>query len=227
MKWLITCEHYSKRVPIEFAILIDRKAAPVLDSHRGWDIGAAELYHALESLADASFHADFSRLIIEPNRSLHHKQLFSAFTMNLPSDTKTWIIANLYYPYRKSVEDWIEKNLEHKVLHLSVHTFTPVLGNQNRNADIGLLYDPSREHERFFCKQLKHELKRINPEQKVRFNYPYRGTADGFTTHLRKRFGADYQGIEIEVKNTRVNDLIKPIFEAVSELKAITHISRP
>ena len=34
---------------------------------------------------------------------------------------------------------------------------------------------------------------------KVRFNYPYKGTSDGLTTTLRKKFGPRYVGIEIEI----------------------------
>jgi hypothetical protein len=34
---------------------------------------------------------------------------------------------------------------------------------------------------------------------KVRFNYPYKGTSDGLTTTLRKKFGPQYVGIEIEI----------------------------
>jgi hypothetical protein len=37
----------------------------------------------------------------------------------------------------------------------------------------------------------------------VRRNYPYRGTADGFTTYLRRQFSArKYLGIELEVNQS-------------------------
>jgi hypothetical protein len=39
----------------------------------------------------------------------------------------------------------------------------------------------------------------------VRRNYPYRGYADGLTTHLRRRYrGRAYIGIEIEVNQKHV-----------------------
>jgi hypothetical protein len=39
-----------------------------------------------------------------------------------------------------------------------------------------------------------------NPQLVVRLNYPYRGSADGLTTHLRRLHpNSDYAGIEIEV----------------------------
>lgn len=48
----------------------------------------------------------------------------------------------------------------------------------------------------------------------VRFNYPYLGKADGFTTHLRKKFKDNYIGIELEVnqkfaKNNQMDAYLK------------------
>lgn len=34
------------------------------------------------------------------------------------------------------------------IIHIGVHSFTPILNNQKRNTDIGILYDPSRKKER-------------------------------------------------------------------------------
>ncbi len=35
-----------------------------------------------------------------------------------------------------------------KIIHISVHSFTPVLKNKIRNADIGILYNPKRSIEK-------------------------------------------------------------------------------
>jgi len=86
------------------------------------------------------------------------------------------------------------------VLHLSVHSFTPAIDGRVRNADVGLLYDPARTAERRVCQQLQRALQSAHPELRVRRNYPYRGTADGFTTYLRRLFpDKQYAGIEIEI----------------------------
>ncbi|MEO8932838.1 MAG: N-formylglutamate amidohydrolase, partial [Xanthomarina sp.] len=47
-----------------------------------------------------------------------------------------------------------------------------------------------------------------------RFNYPYLGKADGFTSYLRKQFPKNYLGIEIEVnqkfsKNNVIDSQLK------------------
>jgi hypothetical protein len=40
----------------------------------------------------------------------------------------------------------------------------------------------------------------------VRYNYPYLGKMDGFTTYLRKQFISNYIGIELEVNQKYVKE---------------------
>ncbi len=51
-----------------------------------------------------------------------------------------------YQPYRDRVEALVAKAIAagRRVVHISSHSFTPVLDGRVRNADIGLLYDPAR-----------------------------------------------------------------------------------
>ncbi|MDD5941447.1 N-formylglutamate amidohydrolase [Fibrobacter sp.] len=86
-----------------------------------------------------------------------------------------------------------------EIVHLGIHSFTPVLNGKVRNTDIGILYDPTRPQERAYANVIKDEIKRLYPAMKVRFNYPYKGTSDGLTTTLRKKFDPQYVGIEIEI----------------------------
>lgn len=67
-------------------------------------------------------------------------------------------------------------------------------------ADIGLLYDPSKTMEKLLCWKWQQSLKEALPQLAIRRNYPYTGTADGFTRYLRRRFSMDqYAGIELEI----------------------------
>ena len=149
-----------------------------------------------------------TRLLVDLNRSLHHRHLFSEFTRHCDPELKTTILENYYYPYRTKLEDEIRKILAcgRTVVHLSVHSFTPRLGKELRRADVGLLYDPQRQGERDLCRKLQAILKKTSADQFVRRNYPYRGTADGLTTYLRKKFrGRKYLGIEIEINQKHVD----------------------
>jgi predicted N-formylglutamate amidohydrolase len=199
---VLSCEHGGNRVPPPYRSLFRGKRA-VLDSHRGWDSGALDLARAIATSLDAPLVANtVSRLLIEPNRSPGHPQLFSEFTRRLPREEKERIRALYYDPHRGAVEAVVRSALRThaRVVHIGVHTFTPVLDGRRRRADAGLLYDPARRMETIFCDLWMIALARVAPSLHVRRNYPYRGTSDGLTTALRRKFpAARYLGIELEV----------------------------
>lgn len=139
-----------------------------------------------------------SRLLIDPNRSQTHPRLFSEWSRAATSEDKRELLA-LHRGHRAAVQKVIERALRAnaRVVHVAVHSFTPVLDGEERNADIGLLYDPSRAWERTLCQRWQ---ALFDDELRVRRNYPYRGTADGLTTALRRRYpAARYAGIELEL----------------------------
>lgn len=225
MKLVLTCEHAGNLIPETYKSLFE-DGAEILESHRGYDPGALDLYNSLKGLADFKKNHKYSRLLIEVNRSLHHQALFSEFTGNLPVDKRKEIIKNYYLPYRTQVINSIGGLIEkgEKVIHLSIHSFTPQLNGEIRNVDIGLLYDPSRKEEKNFCEAFKHKLQESDESLKLRFNYPYRGIADGFTTALRKIYPKHYVGVEIEVnqKFSISNKMAPEIKEYVlSSVKAL------
>ncbi|CAN5884905.1 MAG: hypothetical protein USCGTAYLOR_01332 [Chromatiales bacterium USCg_Taylor] len=180
----------------------------VLKTHRGSDLGALRLARELATALQAPlFAGSVTRLLIDLNRSLHHVNLYSAITRTCPENDRRRLAANYYLPYRNAVENWITRRDRRgrTVLHLSVHSFTPVLDGQVRHADIGFLYDPGRALERTLCGAWRRALCRAAPELTLRLNYPYRGTADGFTAYLRHRLPSSaYLGIEIEINQTHV-----------------------
>lgn len=209
IKIVVTCEHATNYIPEAFKSLFIHEA-DCLSSHRGWDLGAVEYAKALaKPYADYYFEATVSRLLVELNRSLHHPQLFSAITRPLPPSIKTQILADYYFPYRSQVTETITHLLAQGawVLHLSVHTFTPVIDHHGeRKADIGLLFDPKQLYEKKAARLWKTLL--VESEFLiVRFNYPYLGKSDSLVSSLRKRFGQErYVGLELEInQKTRLN----------------------
>ncbi|MCM4157351.1 N-formylglutamate amidohydrolase [Gramella sp. AN32] len=200
MKLVLTCEHASNRIPKRFEKLFTAHKT-VLNTHRGFDLGAYDLFKFLKTYADFSQHQRVSRLLVETNRSIGHPVLFSEFSKLLTSQEKESILKRYYYPYLESVTQVIAELIEEgeDVLHLSIHSFTPVLNEEKRHGDIGLLYDPSRISEKNFAIKFRNEFYHNFPSYHVRFNYPYLGKADGFPTSLRKKFPKHYLGIELEV----------------------------
>jgi predicted N-formylglutamate amidohydrolase len=199
---LFTCEHGGNAVPPAYRAFF-RGAGDVLKSHRGWDPGALVLAERFaEPFRAKLFYSTTTRLLVELNRSLHHPKLFSDYTRDLSREMKQQILDGYYLPHRQAVERYIASEIAagRSVLHIGVHSFTPELNGEVRKADIGLLYDPQRTQERQFCAVWRAAILAAAPDLRVRKNYPYLGTADGFTTCLRKQFAdADYAGIELEV----------------------------
>ena len=69
-----------------------------------------------------------------------------------------------------------------------------------RNADIGILYEPKHPFEKGLSQRLVYTLRNHLPHLHIRCDYPYKGIADSFATHLRNKVPIDrYAGIEIEV----------------------------
>jgi len=203
---LFTCEHGGNRVPARYARLLqDRR---LLDSHRGYDIGSIECArHLARALAAPLIASTTTRLLVDLNRSPGHRALFSRAIRALPAAERERIVDQYYQPYRQAVEQALRLQVKQygRALHLSVHSFAPVLAGIRRNADVGLLYDPGRRLERLFCTRLADRLREMAPALRVRRNYPYRGTADGLTTFMRRRFPATkYAGIEIEINQGSV-----------------------
>ena len=200
---VITCEHASNAIPA-FAKSAFTDCKKLLETHRGYDIGALNIFkHLCKDLhPDFSLAGKYSRLAIDLNRSLNHPNVFSEYSEKLPEASKEKL-RGIWRTHRSPVEEFIGKALRKsaraEILHLGIHSFTPVMNGSLRNADIGILYDPRCPAEKEAARTFKCRLNEKYPEFKVRFNYPYRGAADGFTTALRKKFGARYIGLEIEI----------------------------
>ena len=210
---ILTCEHASNKLPAAFKNVVP---AEVLKTHRAYDIGAVQVFRKLVKFAKPEFFSEgkFSRLFVDLNRNITNKSAFSDY---LRDNAKAKAQATTYWTeYRTAIEKFVESALQSSsqslpkrtakstssVVHLGIHSFTPELNGKVRNTDIGILYDPSRPKERELAQVIKaeiKEIKRLYPAMKVRFNYPYKGTTDGLTTTLRKKFGQRYVGIEIEI----------------------------
>lgn len=226
MKLVLTCEHAFNSIPEEYKNLFAQDPA-VLDTHEAFDPGAYDLFQFLLPLAEFSHYQETGRLLIEVNRSKWHKRLFSRYSEDLSGLEKAKIIESYYDPYRNLVQENIRQLIGsgNEVLHISAHSFTPIMNNEVRNCDIGLLYDPKRVAEKEFCNKWKSAILEEYPVLKIRLNYPYQGKSDGFTTSLRKEFPENYLGIELEVNqkwvenNTMEERLKRSIFRSLKLLK--------
>jgi predicted N-formylglutamate amidohydrolase len=206
---IVTCEHAGNHVPAAYAERFAR-THDLLDSHRAYDIGAKSVARRLARTHGGVLHVSkVTRLIVDLNRSPGHRRLFSWMTADMTAEGRARTIARYYTPYRSAVEADIERMLRRRgrVLHVSVHSFTSSLDGEVRNADLGLLYDPSRAHEKRMALRWRDLVRAADPSIRVRRNYPYTGVQDGFQPWLRRRFPTPrYTAIEIEMNQAVLAD---------------------
>ncbi|ADR21047.1 hypothetical protein MATR_13230 [Marivirga tractuosa] len=207
-KYIFSCEHGGYEIPEPYQSYFTGQTA-VLQSHRGWDKGALEIAKYISQRASSKLISNsVSRLLIEYNRTLGHEVLFSEFSKNMPHDMLKNLVEEYYLPYRKQIERKIEQHLHHnhQVIHLSFHSFTPILNGETRKTEIGILFDPENKLEQEYAEVWKASIDEKMDSWRVKFNYPYKGTDDGLTTYFRGKYKENYAGLELEV-NTKLMDL--------------------
>lgn len=229
MNLIITCEHGGNLIPKEFEPYLSIPFH-ILNSHMAYDIGALdisnELYHnLLPHYKILYLYNEITRLLIDYNRSINHPKFFSQHSKTLPEKFKKHLINN-YLKFRNNVKTFINESIESEnmVIHLSIHSFTPIWKGKIRKTEIGILFDPQKQEEKQFAVILKNHIPLI-----CHFNLPYRGTSDGHTQSLRNQFMKNYIGIEIEInqkfiENSYISKKIKKIIiEGIKKSLEIYH----
>ena len=100
---LITAEHGGNLVPDDYQHLFNDHSQ-LLQTHRGYDVGswqlAEELFKAnLENVK--MFGTKVTRLLVDVNRSLWRRTLFSVVTKKLDKKEKNKILENYYHAKSK------------------------------------------------------------------------------------------------------------------------------
>ncbi len=227
----VSCEHGGNDVPTEYAGLF-AGAEEVLKTHRGWDPGALAAARHFAGLFGVPVHfSTVTRLLVDLNRSLGSPTLFSEFSGRLSEEERETVLERYYTPYRQGTMEQVQKLIETgrgPVLHLSIHSFTPVFNGVVRRAEIGLLYDPASGLEKQFCHRVRARLRRSPMKWLVRSNYPYRGTGDGLILTMRRALTAGtYAGVNLELpqglymeRRERWDRLIEETGEALLRCRA-------
>lgn len=207
---VVTAEHASLKIPDRYSGL--GLSAEQQESHIAWDEGSRALSREIaRQLSAPLVEGAVSRLVIDLNRSLHHRRVIPAVAFGvrvpgneeLPAEERARRIALYYEPFRSTTLTEISRGVKStgRCVHVSVHTFTPRLNGVVRPLDVAVLYDPGRKREARLGKRLAARFAAAG--FRVRRNFPFRGVADGHTTWLRKKFSDKaYAGIEIEVNQS-------------------------
>jgi predicted N-formylglutamate amidohydrolase len=199
---IVTAEHGGHDVPAHYRALF-RGRSKLLETHRGWDPGTLALAERLApDLGAPVVSATVTRLLVDLNRSPHNPRVFSEITRPLPRSERVDLLGRFHRPHWDAVREQLARATRggRRVLHLAVHSFTPVLDGVTRKPDIAILYDPRRREEVELVNAWMPSLAAALPSRVVRRNDPYRGAGDGLPTAMRRELSPrSYVGIELEV----------------------------
>ena len=208
-QFVLSCEHASNKIPDTYEPLF-RNCRDLLETHRAYDIGSAGLTAFLsEQLRAPAVLARWSRLLVDVNRSLYRRTLFSEITKTLSKEEKQRILSDYYYPHQQAVKKIVYDSLKQNaaILHFALHSFTPVFNGIERDVELGILYNPERPTERTLALQWRKLLKKARPDLIVKLNQPYRGKPDGICARFRKELSdEEYVGFELEVNQKFYTD---------------------
>ena len=152
--FLVLCDHASNIIPSKYNNLGLNKET--IESHRAYDIGISDVAVGLSSkLGCPLIMANFSRLLIDPNRGIDDPTLIPKLSENIKISGNLEIRFNdncierserinlFYLPYHQAIEkllsDCIKKSKVPKII--SMHSFTPIWKGKRREIDLGILWD--------------------------------------------------------------------------------------
>ncbi len=204
---LLTCEHASNHLPAPLT------AAPGdgdwLETHWGWDIGAADVTLALaEALGATAVLGGVSRLVCDLNRAEDDPTLILGevegralgFNRAVDAAERGRRLEHIYRPFHAAVDRELGRLAPRGPLLLSVHSFTPVYLGARREMTLGVLFD---DHEPL-ARRWAGELAGALAGDRVALNAPYSGR-EGLIyspcTHGR-RHGARY--LELEIRQDQI-----------------------
>lgn len=183
-RWLVLCDHATNTVPgwIENGSL--GLAHEDMDRHIAYDVGSSGVALRLAERLDATaVMANYSRLVIDPNRGLDDPTLIRKLSdgsivpanRNLDGVDVARRISDCYRPYHEEVARLAARR-DDTVL-ISVHSFTPQMHNGDpRPWHIGILYADDARLSRPLIDLLQQDEALVVGE-----NEPYSGHLSGDT----------------------------------------------
>ena len=199
---LLVCDHASNRFPRSLGTMgldyLDRV------SHIALDIGAGAVAKALaNNLKATAVLAQYSRLIVDCNRELIDDSAFLECSdgvdvpgnNDLQESEKEKRASEIYWPYHNAIKDQIVRLKKHGIdpVVISIHSFTPVMNGNDREWEIGVLWDKDSVTAEIFLTRL------VESGYLVGDNKPYSGKdPEDFTIDFHaESTGLPHVGIEI------------------------------
>lgn len=181
--WLIVCDHASNALPEEYGTL--GLPPEQLERHIGYDIGAAGVTRELaERLGAPALMANFSRILIDPNRGEDDPTLIMRLSdgavvpgnAEFDENERARRIARYYAPYHAAIDAAINAGIEAGCppAILSIHTFTENWRGSPRPWHATILWDRDPRLPEPMLEALREE-----PDLVIGENEPYTGELKG------------------------------------------------
>jgi len=230
---LLVCDHASNRFPRSLGTMGLDYLNRV--SHIALDIGAGAVANALaENLGATAVICQYSRLIVDCNRELVDDSAFleCSDSVDVPGNhdlqesEKERRASEIYWPYHNAIKDQIVRLKKHGIdpVVISIHSFTPVINGNDREWEIGVLWDKDSVTAEIFLTKL------VESGYLVGDNKPYSGKdAEDFTIDFHAESdGLPHVGIEISQNLINHDDGVKRVSDTLKEIISIyTITSKP
>ena len=206
--FIFSCEHASSSTGSHPPDSIEHE---ILQSHWGWDIGAAALVEAWVKQTDGlAVLCNLSRLLLDVNRSPESDTLIKthveghelSFNKGLTASIQQKRIRKIHQGFHQGCEQAFAARIQRSVAHLlSIHSFTPSYGQQDRWMEIGIVFDRYEDEAKRLAKALKTE------GFAVALNEPYSGLGGELmysATRHGTTLGVPY--LELEIRQDLIGD---------------------
>lgn len=204
---LLVCEHAGRAIPRA----LQETAPPqeVIDSHRGWDIGAEGVARRLaRALAAPLVLQRYSRLVIDCNRPpgvpssiptlSDHEEI--RFNLSATDSERRDRVEKIFDPFDRAISTLLEK--PDRTAAFSIHSFTPQMDGRARPWHVGFLTRRSGAT----ALSLMASIRRQDPTMSLALNEPYQITEDTDWFIPRHAETRDLHHCLIEIRNDQLRD---------------------
>lgn len=147
---LLLGDHASNALPEHYGRL--GLEAQIFSRHVAYDIGVAPIIHQVAEALDApAVLGNFSRLLIDPNRTVDHPTLIPADSdgvhivanANIDDQERQYRLQTFYEPFHEAVGQQRQTMMRHGQVPavVGIHSFTPIMQGAGRPWHAGILWN--------------------------------------------------------------------------------------